>query len=80
MNITNMITGFAYCKMVFDQEEHPIDFVYLQMNELFQKITGIKKEEAIGKKVTELIPGIKDANPDLRNLWKSRFVWERRKV
>ena len=65
----NMITGFAYCKMVFDQEEHPMDFIYVQMNELFEKMTGIKKEDAIGKKVTDLIPGIKDSNPELFEIY-----------
>ncbi len=57
----NMIDGFAYCKMIFDESEKPVDFVYLQINDAFEKITGLKKELVIGKNVTQAIPGIKDS-------------------
>src|SRR5665647_1528786 len=51
----NMINGFAYCKMLFDELGKPVDFVYLQINDAFEKITGLKRELVIGKKVTEAI-------------------------
>ena len=36
----NMINGFAYCKMIFDDESKPVDFVYLQINDAFERIDG----------------------------------------
>ena len=39
----------------------PVDFVYLQVNDAFEKITGLKRDLIIGKKVSEAIPGIKEA-------------------
>ena len=56
----NMIDGSAYCQMIFDEKGKPVDFVYLQVNDAFERITGLKRDLIIGKKVTQAIPGIKD--------------------
>ena len=66
---THMIDGFAFCKMIFDQENKPLDFVYLEVNDNFEKITGLKKESVVGKRVTEAIPGIREANPELFEIY-----------
>jgi two-component system, cell cycle sensor histidine kinase and response regulator CckA len=58
----NMLDGFAYCKMLFE-EGKPQDFIYLEVNDSFQRLTGLK--DVVGKRVTEVIPGIKESNPDL---------------
>jgi PAS domain S-box-containing protein len=65
----NMLDGFAYCQMIFDKKAKPVDFVYLQINDAFEKITGLKRDLVIGKKVTEAIPGIKAANPELFEIY-----------
>lgn len=66
---SNMIDGFAFCKMIFDEENKPVDFVYLEINSAFEKITGLKRELVVGKKVTQAIPDIKDANPELFEIY-----------
>ena len=65
----NMIDGFAYCQMIFDESGKPVDFVYLQINVAFEKITGLRRESVVGKKVTQAIPGIKEANPELFEIY-----------
>ena len=65
----NMIDGFAYCQMIFDDAGKPTDFVYLQINDEFERITGLKRDVVVGKKVTEAIPGIKEANPELFEIY-----------
>ena len=60
----NMTNGFAYCKMIFDENNNPIDWIYLEINDVFERITGIKRD-IIGKKVTEAIPGIENDIPEL---------------
>ena len=65
----NMIDGFAYCQMIFDEKGKPVDFVYLQINDAFERITGLKRDLVIGKKVTQAIPGIKAANPELFEIY-----------
>ncbi len=65
----NMINGFAYCQMLFDENGKPDDFVYLQINHAFEKITGLNRDLIVGKKVTEAIPGIKEENPQLFEIY-----------
>ena len=52
-----MLNGFAYCKMIFENGK-PIDFVYLQINEAFERITGLKRGQVVGKRVLKVVPGI----------------------
>ena len=65
----NMTDGFVYCQMIFDEAGKPDDFVYLQVNDAFEKITGLKRDLIIGKKVSEVIPGIKEDNPELFEIY-----------
>jgi PAS domain S-box-containing protein len=65
----NMMDGFAFCKMIFDRENKPVDLVYLEVNDNFEKITGLKREKVIGKRITETIPGIKEAHPELFEIY-----------
>lgn len=58
----NMLDGYAYCKLIFKQHL-PQDFVYLNVNAAFEKLTGLK--DVVGKKVTEVIPGIRELHPEL---------------
>ena len=58
----NMLNGFAYCKMLFDRER-PQDFIYLNVNKAFETLTGLKN--VVGKKVSEVIPDIKESDPGL---------------
>jgi two-component system, sensor histidine kinase and response regulator len=59
----NMLNGCAYCEMLCDDQERPIDFVYLAVNSAFERLTGLK--DVVGKRVTTVIPGIKEASPEL---------------
>jgi diguanylate cyclase (GGDEF)-like protein/PAS domain S-box-containing protein len=59
----NMLEGFAYCEMLFDDRGRPIDFVYLAVNSRFAKLTGL--EDVVGKRFTEVIPEGKDSQAEL---------------
>ena len=63
----NMLEGSAYCKMLFDHHDRPVDFVYLDVNSAFGRLTGL--ENVVGKKVTEVIPGIKESQPELFEIY-----------
>ena len=58
MFIEKMMDGFAYHKIVVDKAGKPIDYVFLEVNHAFEKMTGLKREQIIGKKVTEVLVGI----------------------
>ena len=59
----NMLEGFAYCRMVYNDKGVPADWEYLAVNSAFEQITGIK--DIIGKRVLEAIPNIRELNPEL---------------
>ncbi len=58
----NMEQGLAYCRMLF-VDGRPDDFVYLAVNDSFEMLTGLANVE--GKLVSEVIPGIRDSDPEL---------------
>jgi PAS domain S-box-containing protein len=64
-----MINAFAYHKIILDDNGKPIDYKFLEANKAFEKMTGLKKEEIIGKKVTEVLPNIKEDPTD----WVSKY-------
>jgi len=65
----NMLDGFAFCRMIFNEKGIPVDFEYLEINDAFERITGLKRVDVLGKKVTVAIPGIEKANPELFEIY-----------
>ncbi len=65
----NMTEGFAYHKVIVDENNKPIDYKYLEVNPAFERLTGLKAEQMIGKKVTEILPGTENDPAD----WIGRF-------
>lgn len=59
----NMTNGFARCQMLYDEDGRPVDFVFLDVNNAFKKLTGLP--DVIGKRVTDVIPGILESNPEV---------------
>ena len=63
----HMLDGLAYCQMLYDDQGHPVDFVYLEVNDAFERLTGLR--DVVGKRVSEVIPGIREAAPDLFEIY-----------
>jgi PAS domain S-box-containing protein len=63
----NMMEGFAYCRMIFDEDMIPSDFIYLNVNQAFNRIIG--PDVVIGKRVTEVFPGIREAMPRIFEIY-----------
>jgi signal transduction histidine kinase len=62
----NMLNGFAYCQIHFDQNIKPADFTYLSVNKAFETLTGLR--DVTGKKVSEVIPGFTTNDRNLLNI------------
>lgn len=56
----NMSEGFSYHRIVLDNNGVPCDYIFLEVNDAFENLTGLKRENIIGKRVTEVLPGIQD--------------------
>ncbi|MEE9524830.1 MAG: GAF domain-containing protein, partial [Thermodesulfovibrionales bacterium] len=65
----NILNGYAYHKIVVNRNNKPVDYIFLEVNDTFQRYTGLKRKDILGKKVSEVIPGIRDAEPDLISLY-----------
>jgi PAS domain S-box-containing protein len=65
----NMINAFAYHEIILDDNSNPIDYRFLEINKSFEKLTGFKRKNVIGKKMTELIPEVRSAKPDLIKIY-----------
>ncbi len=64
MFFDRMMDAFAYHKIVLDKDGKAVDYVFLEVNDAFEKMTGLKKEQIIGKKVTEVLKGIENDPAD----------------
>ena len=62
----HMAEGLAYCQMLFD---HGVaaDWVYVETNKAFETLTGL--HNAKGRRVTDLIPGIRESDPLLFEIY-----------
>lgn len=58
--IENMPVGFAYRRVVRDQNGQVVDYVFLLTNHAYEKITGLNREDLIGKSSGEAIPHIRE--------------------
>ncbi len=56
--ISKMTLGYALHKFIRDENGHPYDYIYIDTNPAFEKYTGLKSDDIIGEKITEVIPEI----------------------
>lgn len=62
--IENLPDAFAYHRAIYDQRGEPEDYIFLNVNAAFEAMTGLKRNEVIDKKVSEVLPGIKESSFD----------------
>jgi len=56
----NMNNGFALHQIVLDEKSLPVDYIFLDVNSSFENITGLKKEDVVGKTVRQIMPKTED--------------------
>lgn len=65
----SIVYGVAYCKIIVDEKNRPIDYICLEINDAFEKLTGLKREDIIGIKATKVIPAHKEMNPEMFDIY-----------
>lgn len=76
---SNKINGMAHCRVLYDDSGKPLNYKILQINEAYERITGIKKSEIEGKLATEAFPDIKSYKIDYINMY-GRLARERSEI
>lgn len=61
--------GYALHRIVLDKHRNPVDYEFIEVNEAFEKLTGLKKDDIIGKSAKEAIPGIEQGKFDWIGLY-----------
>ncbi len=62
--IFNSPTGYAFHKVIYDENEKPIDYIFLEVNPAFENYTGLKAKDVLNKKVTDVLPEIQKDDID----------------
>ena len=52
-----MTEGFALHEIIIDETNTPVDWRFLAINPAFERLTGLKREEVVGKTHNEVLPG-----------------------
>ncbi|MCX6028317.1 MAG: PAS domain S-box protein [Chloroflexi bacterium] len=51
-----MLEGSAHHEIICDENGKPVDYRFLQVNPAFEKLTGLRAQDIIGKTVREVLP------------------------
>jgi len=51
---SKMLNAIAYYKVITDEDGKPLHYVCLEANDAFESMTGLKREDYLGKKATDL--------------------------
>ncbi len=46
----SIIDAFAYHKIVYNSEGIPVNYAFLEVNNAFEKLTGLEREESLHKR------------------------------
>jgi PAS domain S-box-containing protein len=56
--------GYALHELITDAHGKPADYRFLEVNSVFEGLTGLKRENILGKGVCEVLPGIRSGDFD----------------
>ncbi len=65
----NMLDGFACHKVVFDENSKPVDYIFIEVNEAFENMTGLMKEQLIGRELSNVFADFRDSIFDWDKLY-----------
>jgi diguanylate cyclase (GGDEF)-like protein/PAS domain S-box-containing protein len=66
MLVNEMPLGVAYHELIIDENGHPKDYRFLDINESYEVLTGLNANDVVGKTLLETIPNIESS-------WIQRF-------
>jgi len=59
-----MDEGFCVLEMVYDAEDQPVDYIFIETNKIFENQTGLK--DVVGKSIKTMVPSFED-------VWVKRY-------
>ena len=68
--------AYAYHKIILDKEGKPSDYEFLEVNPAFETLTGLRSEEIINRRVSQVLPGIREGGFDWIGVYGSIALQE----
>lgn len=56
----SMQEGFYIAEIICDESGQPQDYIYLDINPIFERIMGMPRDQIVGRRLKELIPDVSD--------------------
>lgn len=53
---TSRFNGFAHHQIIGDSKGRPVDYRFIDINPAFERLTGLKRDDILGKTVLEVLP------------------------
>ena len=63
----NKTFGLVYAQTIMGENNKPVDYRILEINDTYECLTGLKREEMINKTITEIVPGVEQSLIDKHN-------------
>ena len=57
---SNMNSAFSYHRLITNESNEAVDYIFLDVNPKFEELTGLKREDILNKKVREILPRTED--------------------
>lgn len=58
--VNEMQQGLSVLKVIYDEKNRPSDYEFLLVNPNYEKLTGLNKEQIIGKTIQEIFPNTEE--------------------
>jgi len=62
----SMLDGFALHEIIVDDWGNPVDYIFLEVNPAFERYTGLRAADIVGK-------GVSDIMPDIEPFWLKTY-------
>ena len=62
-----MLEGVAYCKVIYDDQGRPIDWVFVEVNRALEQLLGMTN--LVGKRASQLFPGLTESDAELLEIY-----------
>ena len=56
--LAHLTSGFALHEIILGEDGQPVDYRFLDVNPAFEELTGLKREDVVGRTVMDILPAI----------------------
>jgi PAS domain S-box-containing protein len=60
--LNSPIMGYAHHRIILDADGRPYDYEFLEVNATFEKLTGLKAKNVVGRTIRQVLPGIEEGD------------------